>query len=191
MEIIPNNQFRSAMPQLGPWGADGLGTSTVRRSRLTVLPLPGPRSALWYFPQLAGGYLRVARNALLIQLARYTPLLPLKRQIYRVLGAQLAPHAAIGLMVMFDIFYPQDITVGEDTIVGYNTTILCHDVTRSEWRRGPVWIGNDVTIGANCTILPGVVIGDRATVSAMSLVNRDVPPGAFVGGVPLRMLERA
>jgi acetyltransferase-like isoleucine patch superfamily enzyme len=71
--------------------------------------------------------------------------------------------------------------------VGYNTTILAHEFMRNEWRRGPV-IGAGATIGANCTILPGVVIGDGATVSAMSLVNRDVPAGAFVGGVPIRML---
>jgi acetyltransferase-like isoleucine patch superfamily enzyme len=61
----------------------------------------------------------------------------------------------------------------------------------NEWRRGPVVIGNNVTIGANCTILPGVVIGDGAVVSAMSLVNRDVPPGARVGGVPIRPLGGA
>jgi len=50
-------------------------------------------------------------------------------------------------------------------------------------------ICEDVTIGANCTILPGVIIGKGATVSAMSLVNRDVPAGAFVGGVPIRLLS--
>jgi acetyltransferase-like isoleucine patch superfamily enzyme len=33
-----------------------------------------------------------------------------------------------------------------------------------------------------------VVVGAGATVSAMSLVNRDVPPGAFVGGIPIKRL---
>ncbi|MCS7087780.1 MAG: hypothetical protein NZL91_03670 [Thermoflexales bacterium] len=50
-------------------------------------------------------------------------------------------------------------------------------------------IRRGATIGANCTILPGVVIGEGAVVSAMSLVNRDVPAGAFVGGVPIRLLR--
>jgi acetyltransferase-like isoleucine patch superfamily enzyme len=62
---------------------------------------------------------------------------------------------------------------------------------RYEWRRGPVVIERDVTIGANTTILPGVVIGAGATVSAMSLVNCDVPPGALVGGVPIRLIHPA
>jgi len=51
-----------------------------------------------------------------------------------------------------------------------------------------VVIGRDVTIGAKSTILPGVVIGDGAVVSAMSLVNKDVPPDTLVGGVPIRVL---
>jgi acetyltransferase-like isoleucine patch superfamily enzyme len=168
--------------------ADGLGTSAARKARLHVGPSPGPHNALWYWPQLAGGYLRVARNALLIQVARYVPFIPLKNAIYRALGARVGRHASVALMVMLDIFFPQDVTIGEDCVIGYNTTILCHEFTRGEWRRGPVAIGRGVTVGANCTILPGVVIGEGATVSAMSLVNRDVPPGAFVGGVPIRRI---
>lgn len=170
--------------------ADGLGSSAARKARMQIAPLRGPHNALWYWPQLTGGYLRVIRNGLLIQLARYTPFLALKAAIYRLLGAKIGRHASVGLMVMLDVFFPQDVTIGDECVIGYNTTILCHDVTRSEWRRGPVLIGNNVTIGANCTILPGVVIGDGATVSAMSLVNRDVPPGAFVGGVPIQRLRR-
>jgi acetyltransferase-like isoleucine patch superfamily enzyme len=169
--------------------ADGMGTSAARKARLAIRPSPGPHNALWYFPQLTGGYGRVARNAAIIQLARYTPALPLKNALYRLLGMRVAPHSAVGLMVMFDIFFPQDVTLGEDCVVGYNSTVLCHEFTRAEWRRGPVVIGDGATIGANCTILPGVVIGAGATVSAMSLVNRDVPAGAFVGGVPIRPLR--
>ncbi|MNJ02713.1 Virginiamycin A acetyltransferase [compost metagenome] len=45
-------------------------------------------------------------------------------------------------------------------------------------------------IGANTTILPGVTIGDGAVVAAGAVVHKDVAPGAFVGGNPLRDLSR-
>ncbi|MNP71792.1 Virginiamycin A acetyltransferase [compost metagenome] len=51
-------------------------------------------------------------------------------------------------------------------------------------------IGDEVMIGANSTILPGVTIGDGAVVAAGSVVHKDVAPGTFVGGNPLRVLER-
>lgn len=172
------------------WGSDGLGTSATRKARLHTFPSAGPHNSLWYFPRATGGYLPVVRNAALIYLARYIPFLWVKNTIYRALGVQVGDHTSVGLMVMFDIFFPQDITLGDNCIIGYNSTILCHEFLRYEWRRGPVRVGHDVTVGANTTILPGVVIGDGATVSAMSLVNRDVPPGALVGGVPLRVLRQ-
>jgi acetyltransferase-like isoleucine patch superfamily enzyme len=168
-----------------------LGSTATRKARLRITPAPGPHNALWYFPHATGGYLPVFRNSALIYLARFVPFLPLKNAIYRRLGMRVEHHAAVGLMVMFDIFFPQDITLGENCIIGYNSVILCHEFLRAEWRRGPVVVGPDVTIGANTTVLPGVVIGAGATVSAMSLVNRDVPPGALVGGVPIRLLRPA
>nr|WP_304441581.1 DapH/DapD/GlmU-related protein [Geobacillus sp. Manikaran-105] len=46
-------------------------------------------------------------------------------------------------------------------------------------------------IGANSTILPGVVIGDRAVVAAGTVVHQDVPPGAMVAGCPMRIVRRS
>ncbi len=172
-------------------GTDGLGTSAARRERLQIMPSAGPHNALWYYPRVTGGYHAVVWNAAWIYVARFVPVLAVKNAIYRLLGMRVGAHVSVGLMVMFDIFFPQDITLGDNCILGYNTVVLCHEFMRHEWRRGPVWIGRDAMIGANTTILPGVIVGEGATVSAMSLVNRDVPAGALVGGVPIRMLRAA
>lgn len=51
---------------------------------------------------------------------------------------------------------------------------------------GPVTIDDDVWIGMNCTILPGVTIGRGAIVAAGAVVRSDVAPFAIVGGVPAR-----
>jgi acetyltransferase-like isoleucine patch superfamily enzyme len=55
-------------------------------------------------------------------------------------------------------------------------------------RPAPV-IGNDVWVGANAALLPGVSIGDGAVVAAHAVVTRDVPPYAVVGGNPARVLR--
>ncbi len=91
-------------------------------------------------------------------------------------------------MVMPDVMFPEKISVGRNTVIGYNTTILAHEYLIKEYRLGPVEIGNEVMIGANSTILPGITIGDGAIVSAGTLVHKDVPPGYFVGGNPMRVI---
>lgn len=52
-----------------------------------------------------------------------------------------------------------------------------------------VVIGNDVWIGANVSVLPGVKIGDGAVVAAGAVVTKDVEPYAVVGGVPAKTLK--
>lgn len=171
------------------WGDTDQRRRASRKTRLRIFPSFGSHNALWYFPRATGGYAPVMYHAACIYLARYIPFIPLKNSIYRLVGMRVGQFVSVGLMAMFDIFFPQDITLGDNCIVGYNSTILCHEFLRHEWRRGPVWIGHNVMIGANTTILPGVVIGDGATVSAMSLVNCDIPPGAMAGGVPARIIQ--
>ncbi|HLS89335.1 MAG TPA: acyltransferase [Sphingobacteriaceae bacterium] len=151
-------------------------------------PVPPGRNSMHYWPQVAG-FWRSGWNLFWIVTARYVPWLTVKNAIYRMLGMKVGRDVSFGLMAMVDIFFPQDITVEDNAIIGYNTTILTHEFLTGEWRRGPVHIGKNVMIGANCTILPGVAIGDGAVVAAHSLVNRDVPPGALVGGVPARVLR--
>ena len=104
------------------------------------------------------------------------------------LRMKVGKKTSFALMVMPDIMFPEKITVGENSIIGYNTTILAHEYLIREYRLGEIVIGNEVMIGANVTILPGVKIGDGATVSAGTLVHRDVPSGAFVGGNPMRII---
>ena len=150
-------------------------------------PSPGPHNSLWYWNRILRPW-RVAFNYALMVLARPCPSLRLKNWLYRRMGAQVGAHVSVGLEVTLDIFYPELVSIGDDTIVGFRTTILCHEFLHGEYRTAPVRIGKRVTIGANCTILPGVTIADDSVVSAHSLVNRDV--AGFVGGVPARPLGK-
>ena len=135
--------------------------------------------------------LRVAYNFVLISLSRYAPSLALKRFLLRMTGMKVGRDAAVGLMAMFDVFYPEMIELGENCIVGYNATILAHEFLKNELRIGKTVVGKDSMVGANATVLAGVEIGNGAVVSAASLVDADVPAGSFAKGNPMRVLKRA
>nr|WP_277200415.1 DapH/DapD/GlmU-related protein [Veillonella seminalis] len=53
----------------------------------------------------------------------------------------------------------------------------------------PVTIGNDVWIGGNVTILPGINIGDKAVIAAGAVVTKDVPANTVAGGVPAKVIK--
>ena len=52
-----------------------------------------------------------------------------------------------------------------------------------------VTIGDNVWIGGNCTILPGVTIGSNVVVAAGAVVTKDVPDNRVVAGVPARVVK--
>ncbi|MCW6531052.1 type B chloramphenicol O-acetyltransferase [Sphingomonas sp. MMSM20] len=55
---------------------------------------------------------------------------------------------------------------------------------------GDTIIGNDVWIGSEAIIMPGVTIGDGAVIGTRALVARDVEPYAIVGGNPARVIRK-
>ncbi|EJR48813.1 hypothetical protein IIM_03990 [Bacillus cereus VD107] len=155
--------------------------------RTTRYPVSGENS-LWNVYKTVS-FWKVMKNFIIIQVARYTPFLSVKNWLYRTfLRMEVGKKTSFALMVMPDIMFPEKITVGDNSIIGYNTTLLAHEYLIREYRLGEIVIGNEVMIGANTTILPGVTVGDGAIVSAGTLVHRDVPAGSFVGGNPMRII---
>lgn len=56
--------------------------------------------------------------------------------------------------------------------------------------KGDIVIGNDVWIGRESVIMPGVTIGDGAIIAAYSVVTKDVPPYTVAGGNPARFIKK-
>lgn len=109
-----------------------------------------------------------------------------------------------------------DVTIGDQTRIGIHCTVIgpvCignnvnlaqgitvtalnhnfEDATRRIDEQGistkPVVIGDDVWIGANAVILPGVTIGRHVVVAAGAVVTKDVPEFTVVGGVPAKVIK--
>lgn len=153
-------------------------------------PVEGANS-LWQLYRTVS-FFKVVKNFIVIQIARYTPFLTVKNWLYRhLLKMTVGDKTAFALMVMVDLMFPERITVGRNSVIGYNTTLLTHEYLIDEYRLGSLDIGNEVMIGANSTVLPGVTIGDRAIIAAGTIVNKDVAPGTFVAGNPMRVIYSA
>lgn len=86
------------------------------------------------------------------------------------------------------------IAIGDGALIGHNVVLATvnHALEPEKRRRNryaPIRIGENVWIGSNATILPGVTLGDWAVVAAGAVVTKDVPPMTVVGGVPARVLR--
>lgn len=117
---------------------------------------------------------------------------------------------------IFNCDYGKNIHVGDNFLANYNVTILDiapvyvgnhvmigpgtlistvgHPLSPKGRREHlgiakPVTIGNDVWIGGNCIILPGVTIGNNVVVAAGAVVTKDVPDNCVVGGVPAKFIK--
>jgi acetyltransferase-like isoleucine patch superfamily enzyme len=156
--------------------------------KITTHKVPGPKNSLYYWTSYVNPF-RICLNFFIIYLCRFIPSLRFKNVLYRLVGIKIGKDVSVALMVMFDVFFPQLITIGDNSVIGYNTTVLAHEFLVREWATGEVVIGPNVMIGANTTVIAGVTIGEGAVVSAHSLVNHDVKAGTFVGGVPVKEIK--
>lgn len=123
------------------------------------------------------------------------------KEVHVKSNADVSPHIRIGdrSELGCNCLIYGGVTIGSDVLMGPDVKIITrnHNFTdRSVPIREqgdyelPVVIEDDVWLGANVVVLPGVRIARGAIVAAGAVVNRDVLPYTIVGGVPAREIGR-
>lgn len=85
---------------------------------------------------------------------------------------------------------------GDDCMLAPNVVItsVTHSLERAERKSGveygkPIVMGDDVWVGANATVLPGVTIGSNVVIGAGAVVTKDIPSNSVAAGVPARVIR--
>ena len=90
------------------------------------------------------------------------------------------------------------VTIGNNVLIGYGAKILSanHHIPENHgiiFNAGhdckPIVIEDEVWIGANAVVLPGIILGRGSVVAAGAVVTKNVAPYTIVGGVPARLIR--
>jgi len=95
------------------------------------------------------------------------------------------------------ILCAESVTIGAGCTFSWEVQVLDNDFHAitvdgaAQPSRAPIVIGDRVWVGTRAVILKGVTIGDGAVIAAGAIVNKDVPAGAIVAGVPAKVVGSA
>ena len=85
---------------------------------------------------------------------------------------------------------------GDNVFIGPNCGFYTagHPLNVSDRNKGleyakPIKVGNNVWIGGNVVVMPGVTIGDNVTIGAGSVVTKDIPSNVLAHGNPCRVVR--
>lgn len=93
---------------------------------------------------------------------------------------------------------PYLITLGDDVRISANVNFVTHDGRMHVIRQyknipadsfGKIVVGNNVFIGMNAIIMPGVTIGNNVIIGAGSIVTKNIPSDSVACGVPAKVIE--
>lgn len=117
----------------------------------------------------------------------------LARMMRRWHGIELHEHTRIGEKLRIDhqngIVIHGNAVIGDNCVIRQGVTIGSKCVPVADQRHIAPRIGNNVDIGCGAVIIGGITVGDNAVIGANAVVNKDVPAGATMVGIPARSLE--
>jgi acetyltransferase-like isoleucine patch superfamily enzyme len=123
---------------------------------------------------------RGVANRVLQELAKVAPgARTLRVRLHRARGVRLGRDVWIGYDSVLETAHPELITIEDGASIGMRVTIVAHFRETSG-----VVIERDAFIGPSVTILPNVVVGRGAVVTAGSVVSRSIPPMTVAQGNP-------
>ena len=109
-------------------------------------------------------------------------------------GMKVGDNFSYGMNCFFDPAHCFLISIGDNVTFSTHIHIVAHDASPIKHigyaKIGCVNIGNDVFVGANTTILPGVTIGNNVVVGAGAVVTKDIPDNSLALGVPARVVKK-
>lgn len=92
-----------------------------------------------------------------------------------------------------DTLVPQFVEIGDNFVSAPGSIILAHDaslfVHNGTYRIEKTIIGDNVFVGANAVIMPGVTVGNGVIVGAGAVVTKNIEPYMVVAGVPAKVIS--
>ena len=126
----------------------------------------------------------VIKNWLLAWTASRLPFI--NKTCYKAMGIKIGKNVQIMPDIRMEIFFPEEIEIGDNVVIGQETFIAAHEFNVHEFRHGKIKIGNNVLIGARAFLLPGITIGENAIIPANTTIYKDVPANNIAFGSPLQ-----
>ena len=87
-----------------------------------------------------------------------------------------------------------DVRIGDNVFMAPFASIIDDDRHEVEpgaaLYKGPTIVGNNVWLGRNVALMPGVTVGDGSVIGVNSVVTRDIPPNSFAAGSPARVIRK-
>ncbi|MGI6336081.1 MAG: hypothetical protein GX929_00420 [Clostridiales bacterium] len=113
-----------------------------------------------------------------------------RKFLYRLTGMKLGKGGFMGQNGFLEDLRSENVVLEDNATISFGVTIVGHgpkrNITKPEDKM--VILRKGAYVGAACVLIPGVEIGEHATIGAGSVVSKSIPAGAVAAGAPARVL---